>query len=431
MGTYGAHRIKCHSAFQHYNMFHGHSTGGNNYGSIFNINVYDGGGCGGGGFWSGLGAGFGAGFGNMFGGFLSSMFGGFGNMFGGCFGGGFGMGGLFGGFGNMFGGFGGFGNMFGGGFGLGGMLGYGLGNTLLGGGISGLFGGKNKKAKKSKETKETDKPETTTVKDKKCEDKDGKKITDYIKEIRELKDTDTAKALKLYKELSKLAKNPEDTSHETDNKKSYEELLLNLKKQFDFTSPDDDGNPTEAKAKTSTPDLGNIGGRGNPVEAGDPGGAGNAGGNGSVTTVTSATEPWTSVESWNEFDPNSIPKITGKNNYTNGSDAEVTSENFETVEDTHGTRNVQGGVKISNTKHGNTKFPEYISITDNNNGQTYSYRCAGVRTSGYAVYTTPSSDTNENVYILLYDPVTKTFKLSQKDFAKGDYGAGVRDKQNG
>ena len=83
---------RCHSAFQHYEMFHGHGAchgGGNNYGSIFNINYSCNGGHGN--FWSGLGAGLGYGLGgwlmgglNMLGGWL-----GFGGM---GFGGGWGMG---------------------------------------------------------------------------------------------------------------------------------------------------------------------------------------------------------------------------------------------------------------------------------------------------------------------------------------------------
>ena len=99
-------RINCHSAFKHYEMFHGNRAccGGSSSGStsIFvNCNGH-------GGFWSGVGMGFGAMLGNFAGGILGSLgFGGFG---------GFGMGG-FGGFGGFgmpsFGGFG-FGNLGGG-----------------------------------------------------------------------------------------------------------------------------------------------------------------------------------------------------------------------------------------------------------------------------------------------------------------------------
>ena len=90
-------RIRCHSAFKHYEMFHGNKAccGGSSSGStsIF-VNCK-----GHGGFWSGVGMGLGAMLGNFTGGILSNLgFGGFG---------GFGMGG--------FGGFGGFGM---GGFGM-------------------------------------------------------------------------------------------------------------------------------------------------------------------------------------------------------------------------------------------------------------------------------------------------------------------------
>lgn len=98
-------RINCHSAFRHYEMFHGHGAchGGSSYGSIFNTtyNIN----CGGhhGGFWGGFGLGLGNFFGNMLGGFMGNM--GFPGM------GGYNMG-LFGGMGFPF--FGG-GSWFGGG----------------------------------------------------------------------------------------------------------------------------------------------------------------------------------------------------------------------------------------------------------------------------------------------------------------------------
>lgn len=85
-------RINCHSAFKHYEMFHGNAAccGGKSYGSIFNTtyNIN----CGGhnGGFWGGFGMGLGACFGNLFSGFMGNMgFGGFGGLFGGGMGFGF------------------------------------------------------------------------------------------------------------------------------------------------------------------------------------------------------------------------------------------------------------------------------------------------------------------------------------------------------
>lgn len=96
-------RINCHSAFKHYEMFHGNKAccGGNSYGSVFNTtyNIN----CGGhnGGFWGGFGMGLGAMVGNWF----SGIAGNFG--FGG-FGGGMGFG--FPSFGGGYGNFGNFGN---------------------------------------------------------------------------------------------------------------------------------------------------------------------------------------------------------------------------------------------------------------------------------------------------------------------------------
>ena len=79
---------RCHSAFVHYEMFHGHGAchgGGNNYGSIFNINYN----CSGrhGNFWTGLASGLGYGIGSWLMGGLNMV----GNWFG--LGGGMGFGG--------------------------------------------------------------------------------------------------------------------------------------------------------------------------------------------------------------------------------------------------------------------------------------------------------------------------------------------------
>ncbi len=80
---------RCHSGFQHYEMFHGHGAchgGGNNYGSIFNINYN----CSGrhGNFWTGLAGGLGYGIGSWFMGGLNMLGGwlglGGGMGFGGC-----------------------------------------------------------------------------------------------------------------------------------------------------------------------------------------------------------------------------------------------------------------------------------------------------------------------------------------------------------
>lgn len=72
-------RINCHSAFKHYEMFHGHGAccGGNSYGSVFNT-TYNIKGGGHGGFWGGFGLGLGSFVGNLFGGFMGNMGFGFG-----------------------------------------------------------------------------------------------------------------------------------------------------------------------------------------------------------------------------------------------------------------------------------------------------------------------------------------------------------------
>lgn len=99
-------RIGCHTAYQHYEMFHGHKACCNSRSSIFNV-VYNtphccSGSSWGGGFWGGIGMGIGMGIANFFGGMFGNMFGG-GMGFGfpgfGGFGGGFG-----GGWGNFWGG---------------------------------------------------------------------------------------------------------------------------------------------------------------------------------------------------------------------------------------------------------------------------------------------------------------------------------------
>lgn len=189
-------RINCHSAFQHYEMFHSRHCGGN-YGSVFNTtyNIN----CGGhnGGFWGGFGLGLGNAFGNIFGG-----------MFGG---------GMFGG-GNMFGGFG-F-PMFGGG-----MFG-GIPSWNNSWNLSGLFGNREKKADKSDET---DAPKKEVkVEHEPCNDPDLKKINGFRDKVQELqKAPDAAKAEALKKEIEEAMKNQDDT-HKAENTASYQNLLDDL-----------------------------------------------------------------------------------------------------------------------------------------------------------------------------------------------------------
>ncbi len=179
-------RINCHSAFQHYEMFHSRHCGGGNYGSIFNTtyNIN----CGGhsGGFWGGFGLGLGNAFGNIFGG----MIGGFSYpMFGG---------GMFGGFGIP---------SWGGGWNL-----------------SGLFGNREKKADKSDEAR---KKEVKVVYEA-CNDPDLKKINGFRDKVQELQKTpDTAKAEALKKEIKAAMENQDDT-HKAENTAAYQNLLEDL-----------------------------------------------------------------------------------------------------------------------------------------------------------------------------------------------------------
>ncbi len=87
-------RVGCHTAYQHYEMFHGHKACCGDIPSVFNV-VYNtphcrcGSSSWGGGFWGGIGMGFGMGFANLFSGILGNIFGGFGFGFP-SFGGGWG-----------------------------------------------------------------------------------------------------------------------------------------------------------------------------------------------------------------------------------------------------------------------------------------------------------------------------------------------------
>lgn len=445
---YGAHRIGCHSAFKHYNMFHEHCSGGNNYGSIFNVNVY-GNGCGGGSFWSGFGHGLGAGFGSLFGGFfggfMSNIFGGFGNMFGG-----FNMGGMFGGcfpgFGGMFGGaFGNFGNF--------GNFGGNYGNFDFGGngGLSGLFGGRKKKTGKSGNTKtpddtNNDPASTTAGKAKECEDKDIAKHNELRESLNNLKakpNPTSDEIVTLYNEVKKLADKPLDDSHSAGNKKTYELLLKNIEDAFNITK-DGNGNATSAAKRQSVPSAPEQ-----PASPNDNGGTSTA--NQGVATApaksnTDATQgadpeksqteqdaaahsghdgqtgqtgkqaPWTALE-FNTIDPTKISEPAENQGITNGKGNEVTNDNFEKTEDHEGgiPKDVQGAVTVDTQKYGDTNFPLHISIVDKTDGKTYTYKCIGTTSNlpgAYAVYTTPSNDTNKNVYHLVFQ--NGKFKLTQK-----------------
>lgn len=224
--------IKCHSSFAHYHMFHDNHchSGGNNYGSIFNITNNCGGGCGGG-FWGGLGMGLGYGFGNMFGGLFGGFMGGFGNMFGG--------------FGNMLGGFGMPGML--GGFGMGG---WGL-SSLFGGGGGGSTCSCGCDGKKVSSKDEKDYGKRTPEKE--FEDPDNSKIVEYKEKIESAK---TVKDLETYiRELDQLKL---DLTDNYGDDKNVEEMAIdNLiakatekigKLKID-ANPDDDVPPTADDTK--------------------------------------------------------------------------------------------------------------------------------------------------------------------------------------
>ena len=183
-------RINCHSAFQHYDMFHSRHCGGN-YGSVFNTtyNIN----CSGhnGGFWGG----FGLGLGNAFGSIFGSMFGG----------------GMFGSFGfPMFGG-----GMFGG---------FPSWNNSWN--LSGLWGNREKKADKSDEA-ETPKKEVKVVHEA-CNDPDLAKINGFTDRVQGLRETfDAKKAEDLKKEIEDAMKNQDDT-HKAENTAAYQNLLDDL-----------------------------------------------------------------------------------------------------------------------------------------------------------------------------------------------------------
>lgn len=227
--------IKCHSGFIHYNMFHNRHchSGGNNYGSIFNITNN----CGGGhmNFWGGLGLGLGMGFGNLFGGFLGNFMGGMGNMFGG-----FGMG-------NMFGG-----------FGMGGMFG-GFPSLSWGGGGG---GGYNSGVRERDYSEYSSKRSSCCDDGCKCKDKDNdfsdednKKIKDLSDKIDNTKDPRILK--KLIKELTELKNDKLTDNYEDD--KFVEELGIDQliqraegKIKQDSSPTKDEDTPLVAKKTVDT-----------------------------------------------------------------------------------------------------------------------------------------------------------------------------------
>ncbi len=192
-------RIKCHSSFKHYEMFHSKSGGGNNYGSIFNT-TYNINCKGHGGFWGG----FGLGLGNAFGSLFSNWFGGgmsFGN---------FGMSGMsFPTFGGMNFGVPSFGNWF----------------------------SSNQRVQDTDHSGKCeckkDKGKVTENKDNECKDPDRQKLVDYGAKVNEiLSKTDlTPKELKtLYNQIKDAQdKSRTEAHHKDTDPKDYQNWLDVLK----------------------------------------------------------------------------------------------------------------------------------------------------------------------------------------------------------
>lgn len=164
-----SHRASCHTAYQHYQIFHGHDFCCNDrYGSLFNV-VYNtpmchcGRSSSGYGFWGGIGMGFGMGIMNFLGGMFTNIFAG--------------------------------------------------GLPSLGGGGSNRNRNVNNEGDRGNGNK-------------KCEDKDLAKINELWDEYDKVTDKDAAK--KLYDKVKKLAKKPIDDEHKDDNIIKYNRIMKAL-----------------------------------------------------------------------------------------------------------------------------------------------------------------------------------------------------------
>lgn len=197
-------RINCHSAFQHYEMFHSRGGDviniGSNNTSIFNVGGYSSfGNFGGGGFWGG----FGLGLGNAVGSLFSGLFGGGIANFG------FGI--------SPFGMFGGMGN-------------FGFGMNTWGG--SGNYGGSSNHVDSSSDGKGKVKDKETD-KSAECKDPDRKKLNelgDKVNTLEKNPNATRADAQKLYKELVDAQEASKKDPHHTETDgKDYQNWIDNLK----------------------------------------------------------------------------------------------------------------------------------------------------------------------------------------------------------
>lgn len=366
--------IRCHSAFKHYEMYHGNSAccGGGDF-TINNKIVYNVGcdGKHGNTFWSGLGLGIGAALGNMFN----------------CRLGGFGMGNTFGtfGMGNLFGGY-------------------------------GLYGGGGSKPSKSS-SEHTCHCSCTSKKD---GDKDSpvmerltKAISELKKQKQEGKELDADKVNKLKEELNKLKDNPIDAAFEFSNKYTYNKLLEDLNKLTEETQQQEQAPVVEAQEAE-------------PIVQAQP--------EPEVAAPAAQTIHEPNKDAWvTEFNPSitTIPSgvpsvIQGYENVTSDNVGALTDNTLKRAKDlSKKTLDVvsNNGAKVSEAKYSNTDFPLYLQISDS---KEYNYKCIGTDGSGRAYYATPESDTNKNVYILVKKG--DDFVLLQVNNKFSGYGKG--DKQS-
>ena len=288
-----------------------------------------------------------------------------------------------------------------------------FGGGMFGGGLfynNGIFGGGyNPWARTNNNTQNTNNNNSNSnTTNSSSLDKDNPKISELSKEIGKLNDkdklsqTDYDKQLKKIKDLAKDLDGVQDDC----NKQWLGDLLRQLNGHagdgVNIANSLDDllADKTEPKKKIKD----------NPEATNDVGGSnGNGDGNGNVG-ATDIDHGFGKTDSdWNNshvnFNQSQIPSdndtnVTENENFKNG----ITEKHIEKATDpSDKIRDIQGTNAVSKTKHkedGNdTIFPEYISITDRDNKKEYHFKCA--KTVGKtAVYITPKTDTNNNVYYL-------------------------------
>ena len=194
-------RVGCHSAYQHYEMFHGHKACCGDIPSVFNV-VYNtphcrcGSSSWGGGFWGGIGMGLGMGVANFFSGMFGSVFN---------------------------------------------MSSWWSSPSLGGSNNSPLYNsdafwnsGKNKNNNSA------------------CTDKDLDNINKLWDKVRNVADESTAKSLNT--QIKGLIERPLDDTHKADNKTSYENLLKDLQRIADEKGWNLEGTPKAKEKAQPVPD---------------------------------------------------------------------------------------------------------------------------------------------------------------------------------